>query len=287
MLRSFTVFLLVGLVAAQTRQPDVVIVGAGIAGLTTALEAARGGATVAVVDIASVFGGHALVSEGGLSLIGTPLQEKLGSRDSPDLAYQDFLHWGEDANAAWVRIYVDRSRRDIYDWMTALGVQFSDLRLVAGNSAARFHENPRRGYGLVEPVYRECLKSGRVTFHWNTRITGLAQEDNRIAGVEGVNERTGAAFQLSGKAVVIATGGYQSSLEIVKENWSKDMPFPPKMLIGAGINALGSGLELARRAGALIERLDHQWNYPKRNPRPTISRDEPRSQFCKTQWPCG
>ncbi len=68
------VFLGLRLLSASAETPDVVVIGAGIAGLTTALEAARGGATVAVVDIASVFGGHAVVSEGGLALIGTPLQ---------------------------------------------------------------------------------------------------------------------------------------------------------------------------------------------------------------------
>jgi len=258
----------VAILAGQTRRPDVVVVGAGIAGLTTALEAARGGATVTVVDIASVFGGHAIVSEGGLALIATPLQARLGVMDSPDLAYQDFLRWGKDPNAEWVRIYVDRSRRDIYEWMSELGVQFVGLRLVAGNSVARFHENPRRGYGLVEPVYRECLKTERIFFQWNTRITRLAREGNRITGVEGVNERTGAEFRLSGKAVVIATGGFQSNLSLVKENWPKEEPLPPKLLIGSGVNSQGSGLELARSVGALIERLDHQWNYPQGIPDP-------------------
>ena len=267
MLRPVAVaFLCAGILAAQSQAPDVIVVGAGIAGLTTALEAARGGANVAVVDLASVFGGHAVVSEGGLSLIGTPLQEKLGVHDSPDLAYADFLRWGEDPNTEWVRIYVDRSRRDIYDWMTSLGVKFDEILLVAGNSAARFHKNPRRGFGLVEPVYRECLKSGRVSFYWNTRITGLTQQGNRITGVEGLNQRTGAAFRLSAKAVVIATGGFQSNLKLVKENWPKDKPFPSKLLAGSGINSQGSGLDLARAAGALIERLDHQWNYPQGMP---------------------
>jgi uncharacterized protein len=266
--RSLGLILFVGLLAAHTPAPDIVIVGAGIAGMTAALEAARGGAKVAVVDLASVFGGHAVVSEGGLAMVATPLQEKLGAKDSTDLAYQDFLRWGEDTNAAWVRIYVDRSRRDIFDWMTGLGVQFHRLQLIPGNSAARFHENPRRGYGLVEPIYRECLKSGDVSFYWNTRITRLTRQANRVVGVEGVNERTGAAFRLSGKAVVIATGGFQSNLEMVRANWPKNIPLPAKILVGSGINAYGSGLDLALTAGALVERLDHQWNYPRGIPDP-------------------
>jgi predicted oxidoreductase len=69
-------------------------------------------------------------------------------------------------------------------------------------------------------------------------------------------------------AIVIATGGFQSNLEMVKEHWPPQLPFPGKILIGSGVNALGSGLELARRAGATIDRLDHQWNYPKGIPDP-------------------
>jgi succinate dehydrogenase/fumarate reductase flavoprotein subunit len=114
----------------------------------------------------------------------------------------------------------------------------------------------------VEPIYRECLRSGKVSFHWNTRITELLQESGRINGVAGVNERTGTPFRMSAKAIVLATGGFQGNLELVKENWPRDLPVPTKILIGAGTNALGSGLDLARRAGAAIERLDHQWNYP-------------------------
>lgn len=255
--------------SAQTDSPTVVVVGAGIAGLTTALEASRGGATVAVVDVASVFGGHAVVSEGGLALVDTPLQARLGAKDSADLAYQDFVRWGDDVNQPWVRMYVDRSKRDIYDWMTDLGVQFNGLGMPPGNSVARFHMNPRRGYGLVEPIYRECLKSGKVTFHWNIRITSLIQEkDERVAGVRGVNERTGAAFQLRGKSVVIATGGFQSNLALVRRNWPPDMPFPATVLVGSGVNAHGSGLDLARAAGGTVERLDHQWNYPRGVPDP-------------------
>ena len=68
------------------------------------------------------------------------------------------------------------------------------------NSVPRFHVNPQRGYGLVEPVYRACLKMGKVAFHWNTRITALTQRSGRVAGVEGRNERTGAAFALTGAA---------------------------------------------------------------------------------------
>ena len=165
-------------------------------------------------------------------------------------------------------MYVNRSRRDIYDWMTEMGVQFDQVLSPPGNSAARFHLNPRRGYGLVEPIYRECLRSGRVMFYWNIRVTELLHGSKGVTGVSGVNERTGAPFQLRGDAVVIATGGFQSNLALVKQNWPKDIPYPATILVGAGVNALGSGLDLARSVGGTVDRLDHQWNYPRGVPDP-------------------
>lgn len=261
-------FSLLLILASALSAADVVVVGAGVAGLTTALEAARGGAQVTVVDIASVWGGHAVVSEGGLNLTATPLQAKLGAKDSTELAYQDFLRWGEDANAEWVKIYVNRSRPDIHDWLVGMGVEFNGLRLLAGNSVARFHDNPRRGYGIVEPIYRRCLETGRVTFVWNTRVKELLREKGRVTGVAGVNERTGEAWRLEAKAVVIATGGFQSNLELVRKHWPAGVPVPEKILVGAGVNALGSGFDLVAPVGGALERLDHQWNYPRGIPDP-------------------
>ena len=103
-------------VAACTRplpDADVIIVGAGIAGLSAALEAGANGRSVLVIDANSVGGGHA-VKAGGFALVGTPLQEKKGYRDSPEIAERDLLAWGEDADRGWVHRYVralpDRGR---------------------------------------------------------------------------------------------------------------------------------------------------------------------------------
>ena len=82
---------------------DVIVVGAGIAGITAALEASAAGANVLIIEKSSVAGGHA-VRAGGFAMIDTPLQRKKGIEDSPDLAAEDLLAWGEDADAAWVRL---------------------------------------------------------------------------------------------------------------------------------------------------------------------------------------
>ena len=250
-----------GVVSAQG--PDVIVVGAGPGGLATALEAATGGARVTVVDVASVFGGHAVVSEGGLSFAGTPLQRSRGIADSPDLMFDDIIRLGGDANPHWARLFADRGIPEIHDWLVSLGVTFTSLQRLNGNAVPRFHENPKRGFGVVEPLYRACLNTGAVDFVWNVRATRLIVDAGRVVGVEGRHERTGAAVSLRAPAVVLATGGFQSNLALVKAHWPRDAAAPARILLGAGVNAQGTGLELARGAGAVTERLDHQWNYPR------------------------
>ena len=86
---------------------------------------------------------------------------------------------------------------------------------------------------------------------WNVRATRLIVDAGRVVGVEGRHERTGAAVSLRASSVVIATGGFQSNLALVKAHWPRDIAAPTRILVGAGVHALGTGLELARGAGAV------------------------------------
>ena len=241
--------------------PDLIVVGAGISGLSAALEAARGGAQVEVIDKGSVFGGHAVVAHGGLAIVGSPVQEANGIEDSFEIAYRDFMEWGEDADPDWVRYYIENSREEVYDWLTELGVEFEDLMFHPGNSVVRFHNVVGRGLGLVTPIYLANLKSGNVSFRWNTRVDDLLVEEGSVVGIRGTNVRTGETVERRAGGVVLATGGFQSNLEKVREFWNKDMPFPERILAGSGWNSQGYGLELAAKADAQFHRLDHQWNY--------------------------
>src|SRR5438046_390300 len=82
--------------ARSSESPDVIVVGAGTSGLAAALDLGRGGAKVTVVDMSSVFGGHAVMSQGSISIVATPVQERAGIHDSPNLAFQDIHRWGEN-----------------------------------------------------------------------------------------------------------------------------------------------------------------------------------------------
>jgi uncharacterized protein len=253
---------------AMPKEADIVVVGSGLAGLSAALEAARQGATVTVMDMASVFGGHAVMSEADLTIVDTPLQAAQGVHDTPELAFEDFMKWGEDSDPDWVRYYVTHSRSEIYDWLIAMGVTFDDLGSYPGNSVRRAHETHGRGMGLVTPVYRECLRNPRITFEWNTQVLDLLKDGGHITGLRVRSLRTGEERVVRTRAVILATGGFQSNLQLVREHWPSDLSVPAKLLAGSGVNSMGSGLELASKVGAALTRLDHQWNYERGLPDP-------------------
>lgn len=240
---------------------DAIVVGAGISGLAAALELARSDATVTVIDMSSVFGGHAIMSQGSLSIAASPAQEAAGIKDSPDLAFRDIVNFGEDADEEWVRYYVNHSRHEIFDWVTELGVRFEGVVASPGNTVPREHQPIGRGLGLVMPIYRQVLEQTNVRFVWHSKVERLLVENGRVTGVETRNMRTNDIQQFRASGVILATGGFQSNLDMVREFWPAQLRFPEKILIGSGRNSVGHGHLLGESVGAELVRMDHQWNY--------------------------
>ena len=254
---------------SQTPQdPDVIIVGAGISGLSAALEAARGGVNVHIVDVWSVYGGHAVMSGGGVAIIDSDFQRAHGIADSPELASGDFFSRGEDPDPYWVDYYTRNSRTELGQWLESLGVRWLSLNPQPGNSVRRFHRTDGRGLGLVTPIFREVLRHPNVSFRWNFRVTELLVEQGRVAGIRGEDTRSGEASELRAPRVLLATGGFQSNLEMVRRFWPAHLAEPGELLIGSGLNSVGSGHDLAREAEAGFHRMDRQWNYPWGLPHP-------------------
>src|SRR5438128_10958272 len=199
--------------AAVSNSPrkDIVIVGAGISGLCAALEAARSGAEVTVIDMGPVFGGHAVMSSGMVCMVGTPEQADAKVHDSVELACRDFIQHGEDANPDWARFYAQNSRPGVYDWLHGLGIRYWELypQIIPGNSVRRQHVAKGRGIGLVSPIYCECLRYPNLSFLWNTKVTRLIVESGRIAGVRGIHQRSGQTNELRADFVILATGGFE------------------------------------------------------------------------------
>jgi uncharacterized protein len=246
--------------AAQApAEPQVIVIGASLAGLSATIDLARSGVRVLVLDMNSVFGGHG-IQTGGIAVVGSPMQEALGFHDTPELAYRDWSAWTQDGNEGWLRYYTAHSRTDIYDFLTAIGVTFDRVAASHGNSIPRFHMTHRRGLNLVRPLFREALRYPNVTFRWNIKATRLILEEGRIAGVQATDLRAHQEIAIRAAAVVLATGGFQRNVDKAREHWPKDMPLPPRLLTGSGKFSLGIGLDMAEAAGAAVYRVDRQYN---------------------------
>ena len=103
--------------ARKSRRTDVLIVGSGAVGVAAGLEVHEAGAQVIILEKEAYLGGAAAISGGGCSCVGTLLQREHGIEDSPDLAFNDWITWGEGAaDEEWARCYIEHSNADLYQW---------------------------------------------------------------------------------------------------------------------------------------------------------------------------
>ena len=240
-------------------QTDIAIIGAGAAGIAAGIEARDAGARAIAFEKYSEPGGAAIISGGGCLIVGSPVQKARGIRDTPDLAFDDWIKWGgPSVDTVWARYYIDHTLHDLYHWTEALGVSWADLKPQEGNSVLRWTRSERNGLGLMTHLVESfCRKGGEII--GETEITGLRIEGGRVAGLEGRNARTGEPITVESKAVVVATGGFNSNLDMVLE-------FCPalrndKVLVGSGPGSTGSGHTLVRQAGGHLTHMDHIWFY--------------------------
>jgi len=239
---------------------QAIVVGAGLAGLSAAVEMGRRGVDVLVVDRNSVAGGHTVLA-GGVALVQTPVQEAAGIDDSPQQAYRDWMSWTEDGDAEWTRYYAEHSREMIYDWVTAMGVKFVRVAPGHGNSVPRFHFTSGRAVHLVLPIYRTALGLPNVRFLFNQRVDRLLRDGNRVTGIVATDLRSGAQQTLRAANVVLATGGFENDTDRVLANWMPDLPRPDRLFSGAAPSATGSGHDMATAAGARLDRIDRHYIY--------------------------
>src|SRR5215467_4797338 len=114
-------------------ETDIAIIGAGAAGVAAALEAKAAGARVVLVEQDDALGGTAATSGGGCFIVGTPLQASLDIHDTPDLAFEDWVAWGQGAaDEVWARYYIEHSLHDLYFWAEKHGAKWVDLKFQEG-----------------------------------------------------------------------------------------------------------------------------------------------------------
>ena len=240
-------------------ETDVAIVGAGGAGMAAGIEALDAGARAVVFEQDSQLGGAAIISGGGCLIVGSPLQAENGIHDTPDLAFKDWIEWGgPSTDVIWARYYIEHSLHDLYHWAEGLGVKWVDMKVQEGNSVQRWTRPERNGLGLMTELIAGFRKRGGEIVP-ETEITGLSLEGGCVTGLQGRNTRTGESVTVRSKAVIVATGGFNSNLDMV-------LRYNPtlrndKVLEGSGRGSTGTGHELIRQAGGYLTHMDHIWFY--------------------------
>ncbi|MHB8565705.1 MAG: FAD-dependent oxidoreductase [Nitrososphaerales archaeon] len=244
---------------------DVIIIGAGAAGLAASIETAKKGARVLVAEQAHSWGGTAIISGGGCFVVDTPLQKSLGIKDSVDLAVKDWYHWSNGtADMEWARYYIGRSCPDLYSWAENLGVEWMDVVPQEGNSVPRWHRPKGHGKQVMTVLHKEAERLG-VTFLYSSKAMRLiVGNDRKVVGCELSCDLEKKSFRSS--AVIVATGGFCSNHEIVAALCPRLGRV--RFLVAGGPGAMGSGHRLVEEAGGLTKYMDDVWAYPYGTPDP-------------------
>ena len=275
---------------------DVIVVGAGLAGLVAAAELADAGKRVILVDQEGEqsLGGQAFWSLGGLFLVDSPEQRRLRIRDSYQLALQDWMGTAgfdrpEDRwPRRWAEAYVAFAAGEKHSWLQAQGVRFFPVvgwaerggygAIGPGNSVPRFHLTWGTGPGIVAPFERRvraAAAEGRIVFKFRHRVDELLVRGGVVEGVRGsVLEpspvKRGQAssravlgdFELKAQAVIVASGGIGGNHDLVRQNWPERLGQPPKhMICGVPDHVDGRMLGISERAGANLINRDRMWHY--------------------------
>jgi predicted oxidoreductase len=259
-------------------EAEVVVIGAGLAGMVTALELLDAGKRVVMLDAATRerFGGLALLSFGGMFFVDSPEQRKNGIKDSVDLAMRDWVRYGDlDPDDVWpfrwAEAYVNRCTEEVRGWLAERDVSIFRAvgwvergYFVPGNSVPRFHIAWGTGEGIVLPLIERLdahEKSGKLQLHFDHRVDGITQEGGQVVGCHGASNA--GSFEATGDAVVIAAGGIAGDHDKVREVWPRDQwgEPPEHMLNGSILEADGKLLDRAQELGANITHLEKLWNY--------------------------
>lgn len=275
---------------------DAIVVGAGLAGLVAASELLDAGQRVLVLEQEpqQSLGGQAFWSFGGLFLIDSPEQRRMGVHDSLELARQDWFGTAgfdreEDAwPRRWAEAYLEWAAGDKRSWLRSKGVKLFPVVGWAergsgtagghGNSVPRFHIVWGTGPALLQP-FIDRVKAGeaesRAVIAHRHRVDELIIEDGAVVGVRGSvlaaddaergtasNRDVTDEFEFRAPAVVVTSGGIGGNHELVRQNWPKRLGTPPaEMLSGVPAHVDGRMIPIAQDAGARVINADRMWHY--------------------------
>jgi len=244
---------------AKDRTTDVVVIGAGGAGLTAALEVKKAGKDVIVVEKMPMVGGNTLRATGGINAAGTTVQKELGIEDSVDIHYEDTMKGGYEKNDPKLVRTLAENAADAVEWLISLGADLNDVGRLGGATNNRAHR-PTGGAAVgshIVQVLKENAEKENIEILLETKATEIIYEDNEVKGIVAV-DKAGNEFRIEAKAVIIATGGFGANIDMVAEINSSLAGFGTTNQPGA----TGDGIVMAEAIGAALTQMDEIQTHP-------------------------
>ncbi|MBB6248221.1 FAD-binding dehydrogenase [Rhodanobacter sp. A1T4] len=280
----------------MSESTDVIVIGAGLAGLVAATELTDAGKRVLVLEQEpeQSLGGQAFWSFGGLFFVDSPEQRRMGVRDSHALALTDWMGSAGFDRAEdrwprrWAEAYVDFASGEKRAWLHAMGMRWFPVvgwaerggygAIGHGNSVPRFHVTWGTGHGVIEPFVRrarEAEAKGLLRFAFRHRVDELIVDNGTVVGARGSvlatdtvergkpsSRETIGQFEHRAQAVIICSGGIGGNHELVRRYWPERMGAPPaKMICGVPAHVDGRMLDIGAAAGASLINRDRMWHY--------------------------
>lgn len=202
---------------AENITTDVVVVGGGGAGLSAAIAAKEKGANVVLVEKMLMLGGNTNYATAGINAANTKLQKKLGIEDNAELFYNDTMKGGKNVNNPELVKKLTTDSANIIDWLTERGADLSEVVFTGGQSAKRTHR-PAGGQAvgpvIVDALAETAEKDG-IDVRTESEVTKLVKTGDKVTGVEVKHK--GETYNITAKAVVMATGGFGANAKMVAE----------------------------------------------------------------------
>ena len=196
---------------------DIVVVGAGGAGLAAAVQASSMGANVIVLEKQGIIGGNTNYSTGGMNAAETSVQRNLGIKDLKKFHFEDTMQGGHFLNdSSLVATLVDKAAAAI-DWLISLGADLYNVGKLAGSNRHRAHR-PDGGAPIgphLMGVLNNAVQAENISIRTRNTVTALIEKDGKVTGVI-VNTSNGS-YKIQAKAVIIATGGFGANIKMVAQ----------------------------------------------------------------------
>ena len=243
---------------------DLVVIGAGTAGIPAALFAAERGARVAMIEKAPVVGGTLFLSGGMMAAAGTVFQREHGIEDSPDAHFDDIMRISNGtANRALARLWADHAGPAL-NWLAANGFTIRDEHPVRGTSydlysVRRYQSGPDNGISILnvmKPLLERHLQSGQITLLNEAGAVDLIKDKGGAVTGVVTEDVDGKRSDVVGSNVLIASGGCAANGTMFE-----NLHGVPLYRIYAYSYSQGAGLSLGLAAGGYLRGADNYIGY--------------------------